>query len=90
MKICSPYHCLLIKASAETLHTGSVCAAVLLRVTLPHGARLGGDELSAPWSARSFRAIHVKRLSVALQLAAAEEILDTVMLDGAAAAMATA
>ena len=55
-----------------------------------HGARLGGDELSAPWSARSFRAIHVQRLSVALQLAAAEEILDTVMLDGAAAAMATA
>ena len=52
-----------------------------------HGARLGADEHIAPWSARSFRAIHVQRISVALQLAAAEEILDTILLDRSAAAM---
>ena len=52
-----------------------------------HGARLGADELTAPWSARSFRALHVQRISVALQLAAAEEILDTILLDRSAAAM---
>ena len=43
--------------------------------------------LTAPWSARSFRALHVQRISVALQLAAAEEILDTILLDRSAAAM---
>ena len=52
-----------------------------------HGARLGADELTAPWSARSFRALHVQSISVALQLAAAEEILDTILLDRSAAAM---
>ena len=36
------------------------------------------DELTAPWSASSFRALHVQRISVALQLAAAEEIFDTI------------
>ena len=50
-----------------------------------HGARLGADLLSAPWCARSFRSLHTQRISVALHLAAAEEILDTVMLDRAAA-----
>ena len=54
-----------------------------------HGARLGADELIAPWSARSFRAIHVQRISVALQLAAAEEILDTILLDRSTAAPLT-
>ena len=49
--------------------------------------RLGADETTAPWSARSFRALHVQRISVALQLAAAEEILDTILLDRSAAAM---
>ncbi len=51
-----------------------------------HGARLGKDELSAPWCARSFRTIHFTRLSIAMQIAAADEILDTAMLDGAAEA----
>ena len=50
-----------------------------------HGARLGVDELSAPWNARSFRSLHLQRISVALQLAAAEEILDTILLDRGAA-----
>lgn len=50
-----------------------------------HGARLGADELSAPWNARSFRTLHLQRISVALQLAAAEEILDTILLDRGAA-----
>ena len=49
------------------------------------GARLGADLLSAPWCAQSFRTLHTQRISVALHLAAAEEILDTVMLDRAAA-----
>ena len=52
-----------------------------------HGARLGADELSAPWCARSFRSIHAQRLSIAMHVAAAEEILDTVLLDGALSAM---
>jgi hypothetical protein len=51
-----------------------------------HGSRLGADLLAAPWCARSFRSLHTQRISVALHLAAAEEILDTVMLDRAAAA----
>ena len=37
-----------------------------------HGARLGMDELSAPWNARSFRTLHVQRISVALQLSDGE------------------
>ena len=38
-----------------------------------HGARLGADELSAPWCASSFRSIHAQRLSIAMHVAAAEE-----------------
>ena len=43
-----------------------------------HGARLHGD---APWYANSFKAFHAQRISVALQCAAAEEILDTIGVD---------
>ena len=50
-----------------------------------HGARLGADELCAPHCARSFRSYHTQRISVALHLAAAEEILDTILLDRATA-----
>jgi len=46
-----------------------------------HGSRLGADELTAPWCAQSFLSIHVMRISVALQLAAAVEILDTIQTD---------
>ena len=57
------------------------------RVARLHGNnRLGADHAAAPWCARSFRTLHTQRLSVALHLAAAEEILDTVLGDGAAAA----
>ena len=57
------------------------------RVARKHGNnRLGADHLSAPWCARSFKTIHIQRILVALQLAATEEILDTILLDGAAAA----
>ena len=42
-----------------------------------HGSR-GADELTAPWCAQSFLSIHVMRISVALQLAAAVEIMDTI------------
>ena len=55
-----------------------------------HGTRLGADELSAPWCARSFRSIHAQRLSIAMHVAAAEEIFDTVLLDGAMAAQTNA
>ena len=48
-----------------------------------HGARLGRDSLSAPWCARSFKSFHTQRISVALHLVAAEEILDTIMIDRA-------
>ena len=54
------------------------------RVSRAHGNnRLGADSLSAPWCARSFKSIHTQRISVALHLAAAEEIMDTILLDGA-------
>ena len=57
------------------------------RVARQHGnKRLGADALSAPWCARSFRTLHTQRISVALHTAAAEEIMDTILLDGAAAA----
>ena len=49
-----------------------------------HGARLGADESTAPWCARSFRTLHSMRISVALHTAAASEILDTVHADMAA------
>jgi len=53
-----------------------------------HGSRLGKDELSAPWCARSFRRLHAMRITIALHCAAAEEILQTVHLDAAADAQA--
>ena len=46
-----------------------------------HGSRLGADELTAPWCAQSYLSIHVMRISVALQLAAAVEIMDTIQTD---------
>ena len=49
-----------------------------------HGARLGADEHSAPWCARSFRALHSMRISVAIHVASATEILATAQLDVAA------
>ena len=49
-----------------------------------HGAKLGHDELTAPWCARSFRSFHSMCISVALHRAAAEEIVDAVYLDTAA------
>ena len=52
--------------------------------------RLGADHLSAPWCARSFKSIHTQRISVALHLASVEEILDTILQDGAAQAAAGA
>ena len=55
------------------------------RLARKHGARLGRDSLAAPWCARSYRSFHTQRISVALHLAAAEEILDTVMTDRAKA-----
>ena len=55
-----------------------------------HGARLGAEELSAPWCASSFRSIHAQRLSIAMHVAAAEAILDTVLLDCAMAAQTNA
>ena len=50
-----------------------------------HGSRLGADEKAAPWCARSFRALHAMRISVALHKATASEILETIQLDAAAA-----
>ena len=49
-----------------------------------HGAKLGHDELTAPWCARSFRSYHSMCISVALHRAAAEEIIDAVYLDTSA------
>ena len=46
-----------------------------------HGHRLGADSLVAPWCAQSFLTLHVMRISVALQLAAAVEIMDTIQSD---------
>ena len=51
-----------------------------------HGSRLGRDELTAPWCARSFKRLHAMRITIALHCAAADEILQTVQLDAAAEA----
>ena len=49
-----------------------------------HSSRLGKDELTAPWCARSFKRLHAMRITIALHCAAADEILQTVQLDAAA------
>ena len=49
-----------------------------------HGSRLGKDELTAPWCARSFKRLHAMRITIALHCAAADEILKKVQLDAAA------
>ena len=61
---------------------GLTPAACKLLRTLAHvhGAGLGADT-NAPWCARSFKSIYTQRLSVALQRAAAEELLDTIRCD---------
>ena len=64
--------------------------ALLFQLSKAHGARLGADELNAPWCARSFRALHAMRISVALHLAAADEILMAVHIDTALAAEGSA
>ena len=38
-------------------------------------------EKAAPWCARSFRALHAMRISVAIHKASASEILETIQLD---------
>ena len=58
--------------------------ALLDELARKHGARLGADEQSAPWCARSFRRLHAMRITIALHCAAADEILQTVELDVAA------
>ena len=56
-------------------------ACKLLRTLVHvHGAGLGADT-NAPWCARSFKSIYTQPLSVALQRAAAEELLDTIRCD---------
>ena len=60
--------------------------ALLYELGRKHGARLGADEHSAPWCARSFRTLHAMRISVAIHVASATEILSTAQLDVAATA----
>ena len=55
--------------------------ALLYELGRKHGDRLGADEKSAPWCARSFRSLHAMRISVALHTAAATEILETIRMD---------
>ena len=55
--------------------------ALLYELGRKHGSRLGADEKSAPWCARSFRSLHAMRISVALHTASATEILETIQLD---------
>ena len=59
--------------------------ALLYELGRKHGARLGADENSAPWCARSFRSLHSMKISVALQMAGAEEIMNAIKDDAAAA-----
>jgi hypothetical protein len=56
-------------------------ASLLDELAKKHGASLGADEDAAPWCARSFKAYHSQRISVALHLAAADEILETIRAD---------
>ena len=55
--------------------------AMLYELGRKHGSRLGADEKSAPWCARSFRTLHAMRISVALHKASANEILETIQQD---------
>ena len=55
--------------------------AMLYELGRKHGSRLGADEKAAPWCARSFRALHAMRISVAIHKASASEILETIQLD---------
>ena len=50
-----------------------------------HGAKLGADELSAPWCARSFRSLHAMRISIAVHIGAATEVIDLAQQDTAVA-----
>ena len=66
----------------EALGGFSPGAAKLLdSLSKAHGSGLKEDALSAPWCARSFKAFHSQRISVALHLAAADEILETARAD---------
>ena len=68
----------------EVLGGFSPGAAKLLdSLSKAHGSGLKEDALSAPWCARSFKAFHSQRISVsvALHLAAADEILETARVD---------
>ena len=65
---------------------GKGAVALLYELGRQHGARLGADEQAAPWCARSFRSLHAMRVSVALHMATADEIIETVKLDVAAEA----
>ena len=47
--------------------------ALLYAMGRQHGSRLGADEASAPWCARSFRSLWASKISVALHFAAADE-----------------
>ena len=59
-------------------------AKLLHKLGSQHGAKLGHDELTAPWCARSSRSFHSMCISVALHRAAADEIIDAANLDTAA------
>ena len=63
---------------------------LLFELARVHGAHLGADEESAPWCARSFRSLHAMRISVALHVASADEIVSAIRIDTAAAARAAA
>ena len=76
----------IIMESFGGLAPGAV--SLLDELARAHGSRLGKDELSAPWCARSFKRLHAMRITIALHCAAAEEILQTVHLDAAADAQA--
>ena len=58
--------------------------SLLYELSRKHGSRLGADESAAPWCARSFRSLHSLKISVAIHIATASEILETVQADAAA------
>ena len=60
---------------------GPGAVALLYELGRKHGSRLGADERTAPWCARSFRSLHSMKISVAIHTAAAREILETVYND---------
>ena len=56
---------------------GPDAAALLRELEARHGRRTGLDELASDWTCSRWYSFHSQRISIAVHMAAAQEILDT-------------